>query len=160
MDIMKQTLSKIFILIFSLTASIITSAQEVIERYPADYDPHYNKVIPDKVLEIGLPLLVLFLVVNSIVSIFKVRAENRLKEKALDKDLGEATLVAMFADDKALAKYTYLKWFLILTALGISFVLLHFIVQYSKPSGYLVMGIITFFLALAFLIYYRVISKK
>ena len=126
-----------------------------------DYDPHYDKIIPDKVFEIGLPLLVLFLISNTVVNIFKIRAENRLKEKALDKQLSESTLVALFAQDNSLAKYAYLKWFLILAALGISFISLQLLGNTnSMKSAYFAVGLLSLYLSFAFLIYYFIIRKK
>ena len=144
--------------LFAITTSF---AQDVVRTLPNGYDPHREKLIPDKVFEIGLPLLVIFLIANSIVNIFKVRAENRLKEKALDRQLSEETLVALFSQDKSLAKYGYLKWFLILAALGLSLVYLHLLAQYAGiRSAYLGLGVMALFLSVAFFIYYRVIRNK
>jgi hypothetical protein len=129
--------------------------------YPRNYDPHYNKVIPDKVFEIGLPLLVLFLIASSIVSVFKVRAENRLKEKALDKQLSEATLIALFAQDRSMAKFDYLKWALVLGSLGISVLVIQLLSNtYKFYSGYWGVGIMFIFLSIAFLIYYNILRRK
>lgn len=144
--------------LFLTTASF---AQEVVRTLPDGYDPDKYKLIPDKVFEIGLPLLVIFLIANSIVNIFKIKAENRLKEKALDRQLSEETLVALFSQDKSLAKYVYLKWFLILAALGLSLVYLHLLAQFTGiQSAYLGLGMVAFFLSIAFFIYYRIIRKQ
>lgn len=124
-------------------------------------DPHYDKLVPDKIFEIGLPLLVLFLISNAVVNIFKIRAENKLKEKAMDKELSEATLISLFSYDKTMARYSYLKWFLILAALGVSFTIIQL---YGKTnsvrSGYMFIGILALCMSLAFLIYFLIIRKK
>lgn len=129
--------------------------------YPREYDPHYNKAIPDKVYEIGLPLLVLFLIASSIVSVFKMKAENRLKEKALDRQLSEATLIALFSHDRSMVKFDYLKWALVLASLGISSLVIQFLSNAFKSySGYWGVGIMFLFLSIAFLIYYNILRKK
>jgi hypothetical protein len=158
---MKFTFAKVFLTALLLSTSLISFAQKVTHILPEGYDPDKNKIIPDKVFEIGLPLLVLFVLANSIVSVFRIRAENRLKEKAFDKELSEATLVTLFAEDKNILKYSYLKWFLVLASLGLSFLFLYFLDQLTGTrSGYLAMGIITVFLSISFLIYYNIIKDK
>ena len=145
----------------ALGAATLSFAQKVTTVLPEGYDPERNKIIPDKVFEIGLPLLVLFVLANSVVNIFKIRAENKLKEKAFDKQLSESTLVALFSEDKTITKYGYLKWFLVLAALGLSFIFLYVLDQVTGiRSGYLALGIITLFLSVAFLIYYNTIKNK
>lgn len=120
-----------------------------------------NKIIPDKVFEVGVVLLLVFIVTNSVITVFKVNAERRLKEKALDKGISEPTLIELFRQDKNLVKNNYLKWFLILCSLGISLIYVHTLDQYvSMSSGYLSVGFIALFMSIAFLIYYRIIRKQ
>ena len=156
---MRSKFSKISFVICLLFNSATLFAQEV--NRTIDYDPEKNKIIPDKVFEIGLPLLFLFLIANVILSVFKIKAENRLKEKALDKGLSEATLIAMFSEEKILNRYSYIKWFLVLFALGLSLLIIHFCSSYFKTqSGYLALGLIVIFQAFAFAIYYRIIQRN
>jgi len=148
--------SKIILLMAALPASVPTFCQD-----SPPFDPHLNKVIPDKVFEIGLPLLFLFLIANTLVSIFKIKAESRLREKALDKGISEPTLVALFAEDKKLNNLVYLKWFLVLAALGVSLLIIHSMASYLRAqSGYLALGIITLLQAIAFLIYYCILKNR
>ena len=137
-------------------------SQDTVRRVlPPDFDPHYNKIIPDKILEIGLPLLVLFLLSNMVVNIFKIRAENRLKEKALDRQLSEPALISLFSEDKTLAKYNYVKYFLILAALGVSFITIQLIATHNALYvGYMAVGLIALNVSVAFLIYFFIIRKK
>lgn len=158
---MKSLITKVAYITIGLLSNIFTQAQEVDRILPPGYDPHYDKIIPDKVFEIGLPLLVLFIIANLIASIFKVRAENKLREKALDRQLSEEALVSLFAQDKHLNNSVFLKWFLILAALGSSLLVIHFLFELTRiRSGYLALGLITLFMSLAFLIYYKIISRK
>src|SRR4030095_5335267 len=125
------------------------------------YEPGSHKAIPDKVFEFGIPVLLILLLVNALVSIFRIRAEARLKEKAIDKGISEPTLVDLFKEDRSLIKYGYLKWFLVLAALGVSLIYIHFLDQYVRiSSGYLSLGMISLFVSIALLIYYRIIRKK
>lgn len=124
-------------------------------RYPDE-----GKMIPDKVFEIGAPLLLLWFIINTIVNIFKIKSEARLKEKALDKGISEATLIELFREDKKIIRSNYLKWFLVLCALGIALIYIHLLGQYKiMASGYLSLGLISFFVSIALFIYYR-LSRK
>ena len=152
---------KIVSLSLFLLSSFQLFCQRVNDTPENRYDPDRNKIIPDKVFEIGLPLLFLFLIVNMVVSIFKVKAENRLKEKAIDKGMSEASLVALFGEDQRLSKLVYLKWFLILAALGSSLLIVYsFASFFEAKSGYLALGTIMLFQAIAFLIYYRILKNR
>lgn len=158
---MKKILFTVPLLIFGLLNSVCLGQDTVNRVSPPGYDPHYDKIIPDKVFEIGLPLLVLYLLANAILNIFKTRAENRLKEKALDKQISETALVALFNQDRILSRYSYLKWFLVLAALGISFVTIQLLANSSSLiSGYMAVGIICMDLSVAFLIYFYIIRNK
>ncbi|MGB8191261.1 MAG: hypothetical protein WCF67_05035, partial [Chitinophagaceae bacterium] len=120
-----------------------------------------NKIIPDKVFEFGIPLLIIYLLSNTVVNIFRINAERKLKEKALDKQLSEATLVALFSEDKRMIKYAYIKWVLILAASGISLLLLYCLAELTGiRSGYLALGVIMLFLSIAFGVYYNIIKNK
>lgn len=137
-----------------IMSALTASAQDQL-RYPDE-----NKMIPDKVFEIGAPLLLLFLVVNTIVTIFKIKTEARLKEKAMDKGISEATMIELFREDKKIVRSSYLKWFLVLCALGIALIYIHLLSQYKiMASGYLSLGVISLFISIALLIYYRLTRK-
>ncbi|HUR31920.1 MAG TPA: hypothetical protein VMZ69_10850 [Saprospiraceae bacterium] len=144
------------VLFISLVSSALYAQETVHDNWPSGYDPHHEKLIPDKVFEIGLPLLFLFLLANAIVTIFKIRAESRLKEKVLDKQLSDSTLGVLFTTDKSLAKYSYLKWFFILASLGISFMIIPFIPDHS----YFSVGLVSLLLSLAFLCYFLILKKN
>jgi hypothetical protein len=153
--------SKIIALGLISISSLTARAQDVNHTITNGYDPHEHKIIPDKIFEIGLPLLFLFLIANSLVSIYKIKAENRLKARAIDKGISEPVLLELFGKDKKLDALVNLKWFLVLAALGIALLIIHFLGSYLQTgSGYLPLGIITLLQALAFLIYYRLHTKK
>ena len=136
-------------------------AQDTVHTGTLDYDPDKLKIIPDKVFEIGGPLLLLFVLLNTVVSIMKNRAANRLSERMIDKGISEDTLLKIFKDQHAISKLQPLKWFLFSFATAAGLVTIHLLRVYLvNQSGYLASGIILFFLSIAFLIYYRLLSKR
>jgi hypothetical protein len=161
---------KVFISLFLLFATQFAFSQgDTLVRMYQDSvrGPYYetmvdrSKAIPDKVFEFGIPVLLIFLVINALVTIFRIRAEAKLKEKAIDKGISEPTLVELFREDKNIIKYGYLKWFLLTAAIGISLLYIHFLDQFVKmSSGYLSLGVISLFVSIALFIYYRIIRKK
>jgi hypothetical protein len=136
-------------------------SQQVNHTLANDYDLDGNKIIPDKFFEIGVPFLFLFLLANVLVSFLKTKTENRLKEKAIDKGISEATLLALFTEDQRLNKMVYFKWFLVLTALALSLFTIHsFATLLRANSGYLALAIISLFQGIALLIYYRILRSR
>ena len=159
---MKQKLRILFSLTFLCFLQHLAFAQDTLRRtLPPGYDPHHDKIIPDKVFEIGLPLLVLFLLANALVAVIKIKEDNRLKQKAMDKGMSEATLIALFSEDTSLTRYQYVKWFLILLALSLSFLSIQLLASFFQlQSGYWALGIIFLFMSFAFLIYYKLLRKR
>jgi hypothetical protein len=159
---MKQKLLRPFSLLFMCGVSNFSFAQDTISRtLPPGYDPHYDKVIPDKIFEIGLPLLVLFFLANAIVAVIKIKEENRLKQKAIERGISEPTLIALFSEAKFPAAYQYLKWFLVLLALGLAFLSIQILATfYQLKSGYWALGILFLFLSFSFLTYYNFLRKR
>lgn len=154
----KTAITTLMILLANgLTGFAQDSSRIIIDHW----DPDKQKIIPDKVFEIGLPFLILFVIINALVAVFKIKAESRLREKAIDKGISEPTLVALFGEDKKLATLVYMKWFLVLAALGVSLLIIHSLSAYFRgQSGYLALGIITILQSIAFLIYYRVLKNR
>jgi len=163
-------MKKVIVSLFLLVAiqSAFAQGDTLIRMYQDSVrGPYYEtiidrpKAIPDKVFEFGIPVLLIFLVINALVTIFRIRAEAKLKEKAIDKGISEPTLVELFREDKNMIKYGYLKWFLVMAAIGISLIYIHMLEQYIKmSSGYLSLGIISLLVSIAIYIYYRIIRKK
>lgn len=140
--------------------SILCFAQDTTST-TLNYDPEKFKIIPDKVFEFGVPLLIFFLLLNSIVSILKNRAEHQLKMKLVEKDVSEETLLKIFKESNAINKLQPLKWFLFTLATGIALLIIHFFRNYLiNQSGYLAIGIFLLFIAAAFFIYYNILSRK
>ena len=125
------------------------------------YEPQFEKIIPDKLIEIGLPALFLYGLASLLVSILKNRAENQLKLKMIDKGVSEETLLALFRDNQVVNKLQPLKWALFIFAFGFAFLVIHLNAAYLKgQSGFMALAIILISVATAFFIYYRILSRK
>ncbi len=136
-------------------------AQDKIETRSLDYDPDKFKIIPDKVFEMGIPLLFLFFIVQALMTFAKMRAENRLKLKMLEKDVSEEALIEIFRESNAIAGLQPLKWFLFSLATGLALLIIHFSRSFLvNSSGYFAIGIILLLNAAAFAVYYNILSKK
>jgi hypothetical protein len=144
-----------------LLVTAICNAQDTLVNHTLTYDPDKLKLIPDKVFEFGIPMLFLFLLLNTIVTVLKNRADQQLKLKMLEKGIAEETLIQIFKESNAVLKLQPLKYFLFSSSLGISFIIIHFCKDFLiNQSGYFALGIILLFTSLAFFIYYRVLQNK
>jgi hypothetical protein len=134
--------------------------QDTIQR-TLDYDPEKLKIIPDKVFEIGIPFLIIFLLLNSVVTILRNRAEHQLKLKMIEKGVTEETLIKIFEESNAILKLQPMRWFLFTAALALAFLVIHLCREYFVArSGYLPVSIILFFTSAAFFIYYTLLQRK
>lgn len=154
-------MKRIFFTSVLLIETAILFAQGTIRQTQTDYDPNEGKIIPDKIFEIGVPLVILFLVLNVIVSVLKTKAENDLKLKMVEKGVSEESLVKIFQESNAITKLQPLKWFLFALATGLSLVVIHFAKSLlMNQSGYLAIGITLLFNAIAFFVYHKKLSQK
>ena len=154
-------LKKITITAAILIINLQCFAQDKTVNNELTYDPEKLKIIPDKVLEFGIPLLFIFLLLNTVVAILKNRAENQLKLKLIEKGIPDETLLKIFKESNAISKLQPLKWFLFSLASAAGLLTIHFSRNYLvNQSGYLAVGIILLFLSAAFFLYYNILSKK
>ena len=152
---------KILLLIAIFTSNICIFAQDKVESNQLTYDPDKLKIIPDKVFEMGVPLIFLFLLIHVVITFAKTRAENQLKLKMIEKGVSEEKLSNIFKESNSIAKLQPLKWFLFATATGLALMIIHFSRDYLiNSSGYFAVGIILLLNAAAFAIYYYILSKK
>lgn len=155
-------LKKFFLLACTFGIQLTAFAQNGANNMPPEYwDPNYHKIIPDKVIEIGGPLLFLFMLANLLVTILKNRAEHQLKIKMLDRGVSEETLIQMFKENNAIARFQPLKWCLFSFAFAIALIIIHLNRAYLlNQSGYLAVAIMLLCMSIAFFIYYRMLSNK
>jgi hypothetical protein len=118
-------------------------------------------LLPDKFFEFGVPLLVVFLVLDAVVSLLKQRGEVQLKKMAIEKGVSEESLARLFKASDRVARLQPLKWFLLALSVGLSLVLIHFLRSFlGAGSGYLVVGIVLVFAAGSFYAYYRILETR
>jgi hypothetical protein len=153
-------IKKLLITTVAVFISLISGAQDSVEYHTLNYDPERLKIIPDKVFEFGIPLLLIFLLLNTIVTILKNKAESNLKLKIIEKGVSEDALIKIFKESNAISKLQPLKWFLFSFAVGISLFIIHLCKSYLRnQSGYLATSIILTLISIAFLIYYQLLNK-
>jgi drug/metabolite transporter (DMT)-like permease len=85
-----------------------------------------------------------------ILAIIKRLLDNRLKNKILDKGVPENIVSSILKTNPKEDRNLHVKWFAILTALGIGLT----IINYTLPLGFHSLAIMSFSLAAGFLGYY------
>jgi len=152
---------KILITIGVLLSNLICFAQNKVETHTLNYDRESLKIIPDKFFEIGIPLLIIFILLNTLIAVLKNRAEHQLKLKMIDKGVSEDALIKIFKESNLMAKLQPLKWFLFIFGTALALLCIHFTRDFLvNQSGYLAVGIFLLFISAAFFIYYNILSKK
>lgn len=155
------TAKRLGVTFLTMMGSAASFAQDTAVNTAIPYDPHLHKALPDKVLEIGLPLLFLYLLLNTVAAVLRSRSDARLKATMIERGVSEETLVRIFSKSDVLLKLQPLKFFLYSLALGVSFVYLHFSTPFiGNGGGYFGLGIILLFTSLAAYIYYRILQRK
>ena len=154
-------MKKLILLPAIILAALACHAQDKVETHMLTYDPDNFKIIPDKFFEMGIPLLALLVILNTIVLLIKNRAEQRLKLKMLEKDISEDTLIVIFKESNTVARLQPLKWFLFTFASALFFLTIHVCRNYLiNQSGWLAVSIFLLYISAAFFIYYQILSRK
>jgi hypothetical protein len=152
---------KIIITTCALLTNVMCFAQEKMGTTSFSYDTEKLKIIPDKFFEIGIPLLIIFFLINTLVSVLKNRAEHQLKLKMIEKGVSEDTLIRIFKESNAISRLQPLKWFLYTLCSALALLVIYlFRDLFNNQSGYLAVAIFLVFNSAAFLIYYYILSKK
>ena len=146
---------------FAICLPMIGCAQGTVQVQEVGRNMESTAIIPDKVFEVAVPLLILFLVMNTLVSILKHRADNQLKTKAIEKGVSEDTLLRLFGSSEQILRMQPLKWFLLTFSIGLSLVIIHFLRPYlGSESGYLAVGIILMLASGAFYLFYVALKRR
>lgn len=158
---MKTAIGHIIVTIAAACSSACCHAQDTTLRLSNSYDPNSHKLIPDKVFEIGIPALLLFVMMNTILAVLKIRTDSRLKQQMIERGVSEETLIAIFRQGDTIAKLQPLKYALYGASLALSFIAIHLLknVLLGQP-GYLAVGIILLATSAASYAYYLVLRRK
>lgn len=152
---------KIIITACALLTNVMCFAQDQMGITAFNYDTEKPGIIPDKFFEIGIPLLIIFFLINTLISVLKNRAEHQLKLKMIEKGVSEDTLIRIFKESNAISRLQPLKWFLFTLCPAVALLIIYLFGNlFNDQSGYLAVAIFLFFISAAFLIYYYILSKK
>lgn len=144
-----------------LLNDLIATGQNQLEIRNIGTEPDNFQLIPDKVVEIAIPLIFIFIVLNILVQVLKHRAESQLKLKMIEKGVSEDTLVEIFRDSNTILRLQPLKWSLFVFASGLGAITINiFRDQLLHQSAYLSVGILLLFVSAALFVYYRLLSRK
>lgn len=134
-------------------------AQDTLRR-TLPYDPHEGKLIPDKAFEIGIPALLLFLLLNTIVTVLNNRSDARLKQQMIERGVSDDALTGIFNTGFTMQKLQPLKYAIYSLALALSFGLIHLLRDYlAGQDGYLAVSIVMFFTSAAAFAYHLILQR-
>lgn len=121
-------------------------------------DPHQQKIIGDKWIEIGLPVLVIYLLVQSLLTVLKNNSDNRLKQMMIERGVSEETIREMMRTPAFDPPLQALKWALLLAGVGMGFLVIHYV--FYPPTFASLAGILALYVSASFTVYYLIIRKR
>ncbi|MVM35687.1 hypothetical protein GO755_37075 [Spirosoma sp. HMF4905] len=149
----KGILTSWFLLVYHICYAQTKPSPEVLSNQD-------NPLIPDKLVEIVIPLVILYLVLDALVTFAKNRSEDQLKAKLIEKGVSEEALVKIFTQTALIRQLQPLKWTLFSLALGLSLLLIYLSRGYlTDSSGYFALSIILLCHAMASFIYYLLLTR-
>jgi 4-hydroxybenzoate polyprenyltransferase len=129
---------------FMITWALASSA------YAQEVDPAYQHRVPDKVFELGIPVLLIISILYTITQLFRISADKKIKEKLIEKGISDETLILLTRNGNRRLRLEALKWGLILGYTGIAFLLSEFTVFGFMTFAFLFLGaaaaLVTFYL--------------
>ena len=116
-----------------------------------EHDPHKDKVIPDKIIEIPVAILGIYLAATFILKIIKMVLDNRLKYKLLEKGVSADVVKEFLQPTVRDTKNEVLKWTVLFTGICAGLIISYFF----QPYGNHTVAILAFSIAVSYLIYYN-----
>ena len=121
-----------------------------------------NYVMPDgrifsrEFIDVPAIILVVYLISMIILTIIKLILDHRLKSKMIEKGVSENVAAQFLQPTKKDSKNNAMKWFLILTGIGIGLTTIYFFL----PIGIHSVAIMAFSIALSFLGYFYFLRQS
>jgi hypothetical protein len=143
-------MKKIFTIILACLITVVSFGQN---HYPND--PHYNKAIPDKFIEVPGLILMVYLAVHVLLTIIKMFLDNRLMAKMIDKGVSEELIKRVTQRNPTDMMMDALKWLMLLTGLAIGI-----FIASLFPIGILTIAFIVSGAAVGFLVYFLLLKNK
>ncbi len=123
----------------------IASAQEV--------NPAYQHEIPDKVFEMGVPLVFIIMFFYTITAVLRIITENKTRQRLIDKGVSDEALKQMLVNGSTRMKTETRKWALVILFTGIGLFICKFL-----PFGYETFAVLCISISVGLLL--SLISKK
>lgn len=114
-------------------------------------------ILSDKVIEFFVPVFLIVMVLQTLVSILKIRSNHKLRQQVLDKEISDEHIRRMINDANRLSRVEPLKWVFLTGGLAIAFVS---IAMLSPGSDLISIAILFALMSVSFLGYYFVLKKK
>lgn len=131
------------------------SSVALVHAQPEAVKPIIDRDIVRDLLQISGILTGLFLVITFFLTLLHTWLDARLKSKLVDRGATEGTVAQLLQPLKKESRMEPVKWFTILTGLGIGLLLINF----TQPIGLHSLAIMSFSLAAGFLGYYLITKK-
>jgi hypothetical protein len=138
-------MKKLFVTVSAIFAALAGNAQD------NTFDPFKDRQFIFDSTNICAVLLVIYLLSGFILRIIRQSLEFKLKNRIIDKEIGERVVAQLLQPESKKEKRNYLlQWFFILVAIGLGFS----IMSLSKPFGLHSLAIMAFSIAAGFGGYY------
>jgi len=135
-----------------LIMSLLTPAISLAQDQTPPYNPYAENFF--KVFDSFIPVFLILAFLYAVVSIFRIKAENKIRQQLIDKGIPDDTLKQMLMNGNQRIRLETLKWGLIIGFTGIGL----FICQYLS-FGYITFAIIFISISLALLAFYFLAQK-
>lgn len=90
-------------------------------------DPAYQHTVPDKAFELSIPVLLILAFLHTVVSIFRIKAENKVRQQLIDKGISDDALKQMLLNGNERIRMGSLKWGLIIGCAGLGLFVCQFL---------------------------------
>jgi hypothetical protein len=128
----------------------------VVANAQSTYNPFRDSSFMDNLMRITGTLLAVFLVSSFFLSIIKMFLDHRIKNRMIDKGVGENVVSQFLQPGKKETTNTAIKWFVIFAGIGLGLTL----IDLFQPFGIHSLAIMSFCIAAGFLGYYYFTKKS
>lgn len=116
-------------------------------------------ILSDKIIEFAVPLFIITVVLQTLVTLLKIRSNQKLRDKLVEKE-NIAALNKSFDETSKLSKLEPLKWAFLALSFAISFFIIHSLSKTNLISELVSLSILFTSISASFIAYYFVLNKK
>ena len=136
------------IAIISFLTPVISIAQDQTPPYDRSFTQSFE------IFELCIPVLLILAGLYAVVSIFRIKAENKIRQQLIDKGIADDTLKQMLMNGSERIRLETLKWGLITGCTGVGLLICHF-----YPFSFITFAILFVSISSALLIFYFLSQK-